>query len=61
MNARHRLYGSLWQAASPQIRNMATIGGNLCQRTRCAYYRDPATFSACNKRVPGPAALRGMV
>lgn len=47
------LYGSLWQAASPQIRNMATIGGNLCQRTRCAYYRDPATFSACNKRVPG--------
>ena len=29
-------------AASPQIRNMATIGGNLLQRTRCAYFRDPA-------------------
>lgn len=56
------LYGSLWQAASPQIRNMATIGGNLCQRTRCAYYRDPATFSACNKREPGSgcAALNGV-
>ncbi|WP_394515552.1 FAD binding domain-containing protein [Pantoea sp. SGAir0215] len=56
------LYGSLWQAASPQIRNMATIGGNLCQRTRCAYYRDPATFSACNKRTPGSgcAALHGI-
>lgn len=56
------LYGSLWQAASPQIRNMATLGGNLCQRTRCAYYRDPATFSACNKRVPGSgcAALQGV-
>lgn len=47
------IYGSLWQAASPQIRNMATLGGNLRQRTRCAYYRDPATFSACNKRNPG--------
>ena len=32
---------------------MATIGGNLQQRTRCAYFRDPATFPACNKRVPG--------
>lgn len=40
-------------AASPQIRNMATIGGNLLQRTRCSYFRDPATFSACNKRNPG--------
>ena len=47
------IYGSLWQAASPQIRNMATLGGNLRQRTRCAYYRDPATFTACNKRNPG--------
>ncbi|PRD41483.1 FAD-binding molybdopterin dehydrogenase [Phyllobacterium phragmitis] len=44
---------ALWQAASPQIRNMATSGGNLMQRTRCAYFRDPATFPACNKRAPG--------
>ncbi len=49
---------ALWQAASAQLRNMATIGGNLMQRTRCAYFRDPATFSACNKRVPG-IGLRG--
>ncbi|ACM28266.1 FAD binding domain-containing protein [Rhizobium rhizogenes] len=40
-------------AASAQIRNMATIGGNLMQRTRCPYFRDPATFAACNKRAPG--------
>jgi len=40
-------------AASGQIRNMATIGGNLLQRTRCAYYRDPSTYARCNKRVPG--------
>jgi xanthine dehydrogenase YagS FAD-binding subunit len=40
-------------SASAQIRNMATIGGNLMQRTRCAYFRDPETFSACNKRTPG--------
>ncbi|HEV8268240.1 MAG TPA: xanthine dehydrogenase family protein subunit M [Thermoanaerobaculia bacterium] len=37
--------------ASPQIRNMATTGGNLLQRTRCPYFRD--VFSACNKREPG--------
>jgi xanthine dehydrogenase YagS FAD-binding subunit len=42
---------SLLQSASPQLRNMATIGGNLLQRTRCSYFRD--TNSACNKRVPG--------
>ncbi len=44
---------SLSLAASAQIRNMATIGGNLLQRTRCPYFRDPATFPACNKRTPG--------
>ena len=38
--------------ASPQLRNMATIGGNLLQRTRCYYFYDPA-FPACNKRNPG--------
>ncbi|RUX24613.1 xanthine dehydrogenase family protein subunit M [Mesorhizobium sp. M7A.F.Ca.US.011.01.1.1] len=44
---------ALWQAASAQIRNMATIGGNLMQRTRCPYFRDPANFPGCNKREPG--------
>jgi xanthine dehydrogenase YagS FAD-binding subunit len=38
--------------ASPQLRNMATVGGNLMQRTRCYYFYDPA-FPACNKRNPG--------
>lgn len=42
---------ALLQSASPQLRNMATIGGNLLQRTRCSYFRD--VNSACNKRVPG--------
>ncbi|WP_342643828.1 FAD binding domain-containing protein [Rhodoligotrophos ferricapiens] len=53
---------SLWQAASAQLRNMATIGGNLLQRTRCAYFRDPITFPSCNKRAPGSgcAAIGGV-
>ena len=38
-------------SASQQLRNMAAIGGNLLQRTRCTYFRDVAT--PCNKRVPG--------
>ncbi len=38
--------------ASPQLRNRATTGGNLLQRTRCYYFYDPA-FPACNKRHPG--------
>jgi xanthine dehydrogenase YagS FAD-binding subunit len=52
---------ALWQAASAQLRNMATIGGNLMQRTRCAYFRDPAAFAECNKRNPGSgcAAIGG--
>src|SRR5262249_47899826 len=37
--------------ASPQLRNMATVGGNLMQRTRCYYFYDVA-FPACNKRSP---------
>src|SRR6201998_2943764 len=41
----------LLASASPQIRNMGTIGGNLLQRTRCGYFRD--TGFACNKREPG--------
>jgi xanthine dehydrogenase YagS FAD-binding subunit len=39
--------------ASPQLRNMATTGGNLMQRTRCSYFYDTAT--PCNKREPGTA------
>jgi xanthine dehydrogenase YagS FAD-binding subunit len=42
---------ALLASASPQLRNMATIGGNILQRTRCGYFRD--TGFACNKRVPG--------
>jgi xanthine dehydrogenase YagS FAD-binding subunit len=42
---------ALLSGASPQLRNMATVAGNLLQRTRCAYYRDLAT--RCNKRNPG--------
>jgi xanthine dehydrogenase YagS FAD-binding subunit len=38
--------------ASPQLRNMATNGGNLLQRTRCYYFMDTA-FPECNKRIPG--------
>jgi xanthine dehydrogenase YagS FAD-binding subunit len=46
--------------ASPQLRNAATIGGNLMQRTRCYYFYDPA-FPQCNKRSPGSGcgALNG--
>jgi xanthine dehydrogenase YagS FAD-binding subunit len=49
---------SLLASASPQLRNMASIGGNLLQRTRCTYFRDPGV--ACNKKQPGsgcPARL----
>jgi CO/xanthine dehydrogenase FAD-binding subunit len=51
---------ALLAGASPQLRNMATVGGNLLQRTRCRYFRD-ATVTACNKRTPGSgcAAVRG--
>ncbi len=42
---------ALLSGASPQLRNMATTGGNLLQRTRCVYFRD--TAHACNKRDPG--------
>ena len=51
---------ALLSGASPQLRNMATTGGNLLQRTRCYYFRDIA-YSACNKRNPGSgcAAMDG--
>jgi xanthine dehydrogenase YagS FAD-binding subunit len=42
---------ALLSGASPQLRNMATTGGNLLQRTRCVYFRD--TAHVCNKREPG--------
>ncbi len=51
---------ALLSGASPQLRNMATTGGNLLQRTRCYYFTDIA-FPACNKRAPGSgcAAIQG--
>lgn len=47
-------------AASAQLRNMASLGGNVLQRTRCSYFRD-TSWKACNKRQPGSgcAALDG--
>lgn len=50
---------ALQAGASPQIRNMATVGGNLMQRTRCGYFFD--TTMPCNKRAPGSGcgALEG--
>jgi xanthine dehydrogenase YagS FAD-binding subunit len=52
---------SLSLAASPQIRNMASLGGNVLQRTRCEYFRD-ASWAHCNKRTPGSGceALQGV-
>ncbi len=51
---------AILSGASPQIRNMATTGGNLLQRTRCYYFYDP-TYTECNKRMPGSgcAAMQG--
>ena len=51
---------ALLAGASTQLRNMATIGGNLLQRTRCRYFRDP-TVPECNKRASGSgcAAISG--
>jgi xanthine dehydrogenase YagS FAD-binding subunit len=51
---------ALLNSASPQVRNQATMGGNLLQRTRCPYFRDVG-YEACNKRAPGSgcAAIGG--
>ena len=51
---------ALLSGATPQLRNAATIGGNILQRTRCHYFYDPA-FGMCNKREPGSgcAAIEG--
>jgi len=54
---------SLSKAASQQLRNMATVGGNLLQRTRCPYFRNGAIGAyPCNKREPGSgcAAIGGL-
>ncbi len=56
---------AILSGASPQLRNMATTGGNLLQRTRCAYFREPSAGTkggyGCNKRTPGSgcAAMDG--
>jgi len=52
---------SLKLAASAQLRNMATLGGNVLQRTRCTYFRD-ISYANCNKRNPGSgcAAMDGV-
>jgi len=52
---------SLENAASPQLRNMATLAGNVLQRTRCPYFRD-VSWKSCNKRSPGSgcAAMDGV-
>jgi xanthine dehydrogenase YagS FAD-binding subunit len=52
---------ALLDGASQQLRNMATMGGNLLQRTRCYYFYDP-TFQECNKRHPGSgcSAIQGV-
>ena len=51
---------ALLNSASPQVRNQATMGGNLLQRTRCPYFRDVG-YGNCNKRIPGSgcAAIGG--
>jgi xanthine dehydrogenase YagS FAD-binding subunit len=51
---------ALLSGATPQLRNAATVGGNILQRTRCHYFCDPG-FQMCNKRNPGSgcAALDG--
>src|SRR4051794_9357845 len=51
---------ALLESASPQVRNLATMGGNLLQRTRCGYFRDVGV-AECNKRRPGSgcAAIGG--
>src|ERR687885_1256510 len=51
---------ALLNSASPQVRNQATMGGNVLQRTRCPYFRDVG-YTACNKRAPGSgcAAIGG--
>ena len=50
---------SLKLAASQQIRNMASLGGNVLQRTRCTYFRD-VSYAACNKPIRDRAAPRWM-
>jgi xanthine dehydrogenase YagS FAD-binding subunit len=61
VRSRYRVLSeALLAGASTQLRNMATVGGNLLQRTRCYYFTDPA-LGPCNKRDPGAgcAAIDG--
>ncbi len=61
INKRYPLLASaILAGASPQLRNMATTGGNLLQRTRCFYFYD--TTTPCNKREPGSgcSAINGL-
>src|SRR5207248_2049527 len=61
IEARYPLLASaILAGASPQLRNMASTGGNLLQRTRCIYFYD--TTTPCNKREPGSgcSALSGI-
>ncbi|HEX6842601.1 MAG TPA: FAD binding domain-containing protein, partial [Stellaceae bacterium] len=52
IEARYPMLGrAILAGASPQLRNMASTGGNLLQRTRCCYFYD--TTTPCNKRAPG--------
>jgi xanthine dehydrogenase YagS FAD-binding subunit len=59
-HAQPMLVEALVEGASPQLRNLATVGGNLLQRVRCAYFRAPD--APCNKRLPGSgcAAIDGI-
>ncbi|MFF4349431.1 FAD binding domain-containing protein [Streptomyces sp. NPDC001530] len=59
LNSLYPVAAQALRGASAQLRNMATIGGNIMQRTRCTYFRD--VTADCNKREPGSgcAALHG--
>jgi xanthine dehydrogenase YagS FAD-binding subunit len=60
VTANYPMLAGALRGASPQLRHMATVGGNLLQRSRCNYFRD--TTTPCNKRQPGSGcpALQGM-
>src|SRR4029434_11315967 len=50
------LVEAILSGATTQIHNMATVAGNILQRTRCPYFRD--VHASCNRRQPGSAAIR---
>ena len=59
LNSLYPVAAQALRGASAQLRNMATIGGNIMQRTRCTYFRD--VTADCNKREPGSRLLQGAV